>query len=50
MNNLSLASIKANLQHYQKLAEQYQKLVDEARWNEQKFQKLLEAKDNDSIK
>jgi uncharacterized protein YigA (DUF484 family) len=50
LNNLSLASLKANIQHYQKLQQQYQKLADEAQWNERKFQELLKEKDNGSIK
>ena len=50
MNNLSIVSLKANICHYQNLQIKYQALVDEAKWNEEKFQQLLKEKENDSIK
>jgi hypothetical protein len=50
MQNLSIASIKANIQHYQSLQRQYEKLLAEARWNEDKFQELLKDKLSDQTK
>ena len=50
MNTLSIQSLKANIQHYQNLQRQYQALLDEARWNEQRFQELLKEKELDSTK
>ena len=45
-----MASIKANIAHYQSLQQQFQKLLEEAQWNEEKFQQLLKEKELDQTK
>lgn len=50
MNNLSTASIRANIAHYQNLQKQFQSLLEEAQFNEAKFQELLKEKEIDQTK